>query len=114
MKQQNRMPLWLACRQCLGGHLEIRNDGFEQWVPVLNYDSCIESLSFNNGTCSTNGKPVRSSMFLKPCKKQTVTVGLAPVAVVAHVEQNVKVLFEKYIKDGKNGLFYFCIMLNKK
>ena len=107
---ENRIPLWLACRQRQGCHLEIGNNAFEQGVPVFYDDGCIESLAFNSGTCRTNSKSVRSSMSPEPCKEQTVAISFAPVAVITHVKQHVKMLFEKNIEDGKNGLFNLCIM----
>ena len=114
MRQRNRIPLRLACYQSLGGHLEIRNDGFEQWVPVLNYDSCIESLSFNNGTCSTNGKTIKVGIISEPCKEQTVTIGLSPIAVVAHIKQYVKMLYKELIQNCQNGLFYEAKALHNR
>lgn len=102
--------LWLALGQCLSSHLEIGNNGFEHRVPVFHDNSRIESFPFNDGACSTNSKTVWSSMFSEPCKKKSVAIGLTSVAVVAHIEQYVKVLFKEYVEDCKNGLLYLCIM----
>lgn len=101
---------WFPFCQGFGRLLKVVYDSLELRIPVLNDDGSIESLTLNYGTCSFDGKPFRCSMFSEPCEKQTVTVCLTPVTIVAHVEQNIKMLLEEHFKNSKNGFFYFCIM----
>ena len=106
----DRIPLRLALSKSLGCALEICDDGFEQRIPVFYDNSGIEALTLNNGVSCTNSETIGGSMLLEPGKEQPIAIGLTPVTIVTHVEQHIKMLFKKYIKDGKNCLFYFCIM----
>ena len=108
--RNNGVPLWFASSQCFGSHLEISNNGIEQGVPVFYDNSSIEAFAFNNGTCGTNGKPIWSSVFLKPRKEQTITIGLTSITIIAHIKQDIKMFTKENIENGKNRLFYLCIM----
>ena len=102
--------LWLALGQCLSSHLEICNDGFEQGISVL-HDNCrVEAPSLNSGTGCANSETRWICMSLKPCKKQSITVCLATIAIVAHIKQNVKVLCKELFKNSKDCLFYFRVV----
>lgn len=102
--------LWLAFSQNSGSHLKICNNVFEQRVSVL-YNNCgIESLSFNNSTCSADSKAIGVGIFLEPCKEQTVTIGFSSVTVVAHVKQYVKMLHKELTQNGQDSLFDFGVV----
>ena len=102
--------LRLACYQSLGGHLEIGNNRFEQRIPVFYYNGSIKTLTLNNGTCCANSKTIKVGIIYEPCKEQTVTIGLAPIAVIAHIKQYVKMLYKELIQNCQNGLFYFGVV----
>ena len=106
----DRIQLRFALSKSLGRTLEICNNGFEQRIPVLYDNSGIEALALNNGISCTNGETIRSGMFFEPDKEQTITIGLAPVTIITHIEQYVKMLFKKLIENGKDSLFYFWVM----
>ena len=106
----DRIQLRLALSKSLGRTLEICNNGFEQRIPVFYDNSGIEALALNNGISGTNGETIRSSMLFEPDKEQTITIGLAPITIVTHIEQYVKMLFKKLIENGKDSLFYFWVM----
>ena len=103
-------PLRLAFCQRLGGHLEICNNSFEQGIPVFYDNGCVKTLTFNNCACRTNSKAIRVGIFFEPCKKQTVAIGLAPVTVIAHIEQYVKMFLEELIQDSQNSFLNLWIM----
>lgn len=96
--------LWFASCESLSCHLEILNDGFEQRVPILYNDGGIEAMSLNAGAGRANSESLRSCMFPEPGKEQPVAVGFAPIAVVTHIEQNMKILGKKLVENSKNGL----------
>ena len=104
------LRLRLALGQNLGSHLEICNNAFEQRVPVLYNDGCIEPLALNSGICCTDSKAVRISIFVEPSKKQAVTVGLTPVAIIAHIEKNIEILKEELVYDSQNRLLNLRVM----
>ena len=112
--RENRAPLWFASSQCLGCILEIGNNRFEQRIPVFYYNGSIKTLTFNNGTCSTNGKTIKVGIISEPCKEQTVTIGLSPIAVIAHIKQYVKMLYKELIQNCQNGLFYEAKALHNR
>ena len=106
----NRVSLRLVSRKRFGSHLEIGNDGFEQGIPVLYYNSRVEALAFNNGTGSTNGETIRSSMSLEPCKKQAITICLATIAVVAHIKKYVEAFCKENVEYSQNSQFNLGVM----
>lgn len=102
--------LGFAIRQGFCSLDKVIYDSLQLGIPVFNDNGSIESLSLYYGTCRSDGKPSWRCMFSEPCEKQTVTVGLSPVTIVAHIEQNIKMLLEEHFKNSKNGFLNFCIM----
>ena len=49
-------------------------------------------------------------MLFEPGKEQSIAICLTPVTIITHIEQYIKVLFKKFIENGKDGLFYFWVM----
>ena len=96
--------------QRFGSALEISNNVFEQGIPVLYDNGCIEALPLNNSASSTNGETFWFGMLLEPSKEQSIAIGFAPITIITHIEQNVKMLCEKLIENGKDCRFYFSIM----
>ena len=94
----------------LGCHFEIINDVFEQGISVLNNDGSIETFSFNNCTGSSNSETLGGCIFLKPCKKKTIAIGLTTIAVIAHIKKYVKIFLKKLVDNSQNCLLNFWVV----
>ena len=49
----NGVPLWFASSQCLGSHLEISYNSFEQGIPVLYYNGTFYTWGSDGILCYT-------------------------------------------------------------
>ncbi len=103
-------PLRFACCKHLGSCLEVSNDVFKQGIPVLYDNSSIETFAFNNCAGSSNCETLWGSMFLKPCKKQAITIGFAPVAVVTHIKNYIEAFYKENVEYSQNSLFNLGVM----
>ena len=109
MNKKGKTLRFASCKH-LGCHFEIINDVFEQGISVLYNDSSIEPLSLNNCTGGSDCETLWGSMFLKPCKKQTITISLTPITVVAHIKKYVKIFLKELIDNSQNSLLYFGVV----
>ena len=93
-------------RRCL----EFVSDSFQQWVAVLHNNGSIKTVTFYSGVCCADSETTGLRKFLKPSKKQTVTIGFAPVAVITNIKQYVKIFSKELVNYSQNGLFDFGVV----